>query len=152
MPPKLRNKKLLLLRPEHRPCLLTSEVNCASQIKSDYKHACKEKCPTECNSIRFAYTPSFIDYLTPAKYTELAKRNHATMRTLNQEQVKQSVLKLNIFYDSLEYEYITEKPKMNLVDLLANIGGTLGLCLGISVLSFIEIFEIFTRIFLVALH
>ena len=74
------------------------------------------------------------------------------MRTLNQEQVKQSVLKLNIFYDSLEYEYITEKPKMNLVDLLANIGGTLGLCLGISVLSFIEIFEIFTRIFLVALH
>ena len=43
--------------------------------------------------------------------------------------------------DSFDYEMITENPSILLTDLIANVGGTLGLFLGVSVLSIFEIFE-----------
>ena len=48
----------------------------------------------------------------------------------------------NIFYDSLSYKTIEESAKTGWIDLISNIGGTLGLFLGISLLSFGEILEI----------
>ena len=78
-------------------------------------------------------------------------QSHPALRqhNLTYEHIKQSVLRLNIYYQTMEYTHISEKPKINIVDLLANIGGTLGLCLGLSVLSFIEMFEIMAKVCLV---
>ena len=39
-----------------------------------------------------------------------------------------------------------QEPKILLTDLVSNIGGTLGLFLGISFLSFIELFELIIEI------
>ena len=47
-----------------------------------------------------------------------------------------------VFYKNLNYVLITEKPNMELADLISNIGGILGVFLGVSFLSFIEIIEI----------
>jgi len=41
---------------------------------------------------------------------------------------------------------ISNKPKTELFTIISNIGGTLGLFLGISFLSFIEIFEILFQV------
>ena len=56
--------------------------------------------------------------------------------------VKQSIINLNVFYDRLSFTEITEKPSFPFVDLVSNVGGTFGLFLGISLLSFLEIVEI----------
>jgi hypothetical protein len=40
-------------------------------------------------------------------------------------------------------------PSINIVDLLANIGGTIGLFVGISVLSFVEIIEAIMEIIII---
>ena len=56
---------------------------------------------------------------------------------------KKNHLALNIFYDSYSYTTIQEVAKMDILDLISNIGGTLGLFIGMSFLSFAEVFEIF---------
>lgn len=53
-----------------------------------------------------------------------------------------TVLAVNVFYISSSYMKISENPSILIYDLLPNIGGTMGLFVGISVLSFVEFIEI----------
>lgn len=55
---------------------------------------------------------------------------------------QKSILAVNVFYTSPSYMKITEKPSILVYDLMPNIGGTMGLFLGISALSFVEFLEI----------
>lgn len=48
----------------------------------------------------------------------------------------------------MSYTVIREIEQTSIIDLVASIGGILGLFLGISVLSFIELFEIVLKILL----
>ena len=50
-------------------------------------------------------------------------------------------MRVNIFYDSLSYVETTESPQMDLISLLASIGGHLSLFLGVNVLSLFELVE-----------
>ena len=59
----------------------------------------------------------------------------------------ESFVSLNIFYDSLSYIRTSESPQMNVVALLASIGGNLGLFLGVSVFSLCELIEVFIEVF-----
>ena len=51
-------------------------------------------------------------------------------------------VKVYIYFGDLRYTLISQQPKTILADLVSNVGGTLGLFLGMSFLSFIEIVEI----------
>ena len=57
------------------------------------------------------------------------------------ERLLDGALSFNVYYDALEYTLISEKPQTLLVDLVSNIGGLLGIFIGISFLSILEIFE-----------
>ena len=46
---------------------------------------------------------------------------------------------------------VTEQLKMELFDFVSNIGGTMGVFLGVSFLSFIEIFENLLEVFYILL-
>ena len=85
-----------------------------------YNEICETRCPLECNSIQ--YNPVF----------NYVKRSLLTSSDVG----------LNVFYESLSYKRIEESAKTSRIDLISGIGGTLGLFLGISLLSFGEIFEI----------
>ena len=58
------------------------------------------------------------------------------------ENVSKSFVSISVYYQDLEYVLITQKPKMQIFDLVSNIGGLFGLFLGMGLLSFIELFEI----------
>ncbi len=49
---------------------------------------------------------------------------------------------LYIFYDELKQTKLRYCPNVPVTSLIANVGGTLGLFLGMSFLSFTELFEI----------
>ena len=66
---------------------------------------------------------------------------------LHHSDLKQSVLSLKIFYNDLTYTLISQQPKMQLFDLISNIGGLLGLFLGVSFLTLAEVLEAFLAIF-----
>ena len=63
------------------------------------------------------------------------------------ETAKQSVVRLLVYYDSLSYSQIDEAPQIDLVALIANIGGNLGLFLGVSLFSLCEIITTILEIY-----
>ena len=58
-------------------------------------------------------------------------------------------MSVNIFYESLSYMESTESPKMNIVSLLASMGGNLSLFLGVSVFTLAEIVEVVIEIYFI---
>ena len=115
---------------------------------------CQGYCPLECDRIEY---PVFLssNSFPCGKYTELLMNNsvftnHLVLKGYNLSSLtsadyhalaKQSLLALNVYFDDLKYALISESPKTSIFDLIANIGSALGLFIGISLLSFFEIFE-----------
>ena len=123
------------------------EIECDFQaytriyLKNNYvQNECIPRCPLECNSSRITYTPS-SSQLVSSTYTHLLENNvnlrsDFINRSIQDEiVVLQSVVKLSIFYDSLSYTISTETPQMDIISLIANIGGNLGLFMGVCLFS-----------------
>ena len=66
----------------------------------------------------------------------------------NMSAIRGSFISMSVYYSELKYTEIQQLEKNTLVDLICGIGGTLGLFIGASVLSLVEIIE---AIFTVAL-
>ena len=54
---------------------------------------------------------------------------------------------VNIYYTDLSYNYIVESPYYSIIDLLSSFGGQIGLMLGMSVLSLVEIIDLIIQLF-----
>lgn len=59
----------------------------------------------------------------------------------NENNLTKSTLVANLFYDDLDYSIVNEVPVITFDTLISNIGGNLGLFIGISILSIMELFE-----------
>ena len=79
----------------------------------------KTSCPLQCKYEEFDYSLSSLTNPSSDTY-----------------------LNLNIYYPSLEYTQITESPKTSPYDLLAQLGGALGMFVSLSVFTLVEILEI----------
>lgn len=117
------------------------------------KSLCSQDCPLECDSIKYNSFKSYAKYPSAAYASVLSKNSNIRAKydnsnTLNQTVLKQNMLELNVFYDKMDYYVFEEVANMKLTDLLSTIGGTLGLFLGISVLSLFEIIDIVLQILL----
>ena len=139
------------------------EINCAFTVYNQrflsetfIKEFCMPHCPLECNRTEYRASAStlkllgddFLDYIKENK--NLASDFKKT--PLNANTAANSVVKVNIFYDSMSYTLSTESAKMDIVSLLASIGGNLGLFLGVSVFSLCELIEVAIEIFFVISH
>ena len=58
--------------------------------------------------------------------------------SITNEMVKSSVVRVYV-YDSLSYTQSEEAPQIDIISLIANIGGNLGLFLGVSLFSVWEV-------------
>ncbi|KAI8512182.1 amiloride-sensitive sodium channel [Branchiostoma belcheri] len=63
------------------------------------------------------------------------------------DRFRRNLLKLNIYYEALNYEQISESPGYEVENLLGDLGGQLGLWVGMSLLSAMEVVEIFADLF-----
>lgn len=91
----------------------------------DWIKNCEKKCPIGCDSIKFSL--------------------QSTIRETFSSVGSGTLFFFSVVdFSSLE---ITQIPKMNGFSLISNIGGALGLFMGISFLNFIEIFEFIIDIF-----
>ena len=140
----LENKQFC---PVNDECLNRVYQDYLSNTLSEYyiNNYCLPLCPLECNQTSFGITLSTSDIIPEyysAKVQEMAKSLNITNTTLNKEEIKNSIIKFSIYYDSMSYTVSTESPTLDVIGLLAYIGGTLGLFLGISVLTFVEFVEI----------
>ena len=67
------------------------------------------------------------------------------------ENIPKSVVRVVIFFEHLSNQLIEEIPTMTFVNVISNFGGMLGLFMGMSYLSFLEIFEIIYELILIVL-
>lgn len=131
---------------EFEICYNSSELECLNKNRDSFYNShvyeiCDRYCPTECDHVKYVTTTSAANYPT-IWYTNLL-RQQLNMLNESYYYIKESTLKVNIFYDDLVFTTSIEVPAVRIEDELANIGGHLGLFLGMSVLSIVELFELF---------
>jgi hypothetical protein len=140
-------------------CLSNEESNNCMQLTFQrYSYlkwqGCLEICPLECNRTRINTDFSFASlnnefYWRLLHDSEQLLSDFVTRKEINRERAVKCFVSLNMFYDTLSYDLSEETAKMNLVDLMASIGGNLSLFLGVSIFGLFEIVEIFIEIFFV---
>ena len=122
-----------------------SLLNCSEQYLIDSYKICDLNCPLKCNSDGFNKQFSYKAFPSRAYY------NNQTFSQFNEstdfDTFRESILRFKVGYESLYIAITNKKAKMNLEDLLSQIGGLLGCFLGASFISLVEIFELFVEIF-----
>jgi hypothetical protein len=155
------NESVFSLYDDLGSCFSTEQLQFC-QFKFDGKFlydnitrdACKPPCPLECNQTIFNtrisssklnlnYYSMIIDKF--AVNNEIIDKNES----LSLEDKTNSIIKFNIYYESMSYKKTTESISMDIVALLSNIGGTLGLFLGVSLLTAVELVDIILQAILI---
>jgi hypothetical protein len=115
---------------------------------------CISLCPLECDRI-FYKTSITLSQMSENDYyvQSISSRPNLTQdfinRTIDLRTAKESIVRVNIFYESLSYTQTSESPKLDGISLFAEIGGNLGLFLGISVFSLCEVIEAVIEVFFI---
>ncbi|CAF0813633.1 unnamed protein product [Brachionus calyciflorus] len=128
-------------------CHSDLQTKCAESNIENYvtesniiNNVCLAECPLECKSMKFNKFYSLNDFINEKNNEDL--NDYFNFTGTNRRQMKKDLISLNVYYETLNYEVITEKESVEFVGLLSNIGGIAGLFLGISFLSLVEIIEI----------
>ena len=147
----------------YNKCDNITEVQCGLRLsesfyKQDINKICSPFCPLECNDVTYSLSVSHSNFPNP-QYAEFLKKqpiiqskfqnskfSHNDSLKIDNYELKNSIVAITLYYDDLKYTVISQHSKMSFEDLLANIGGQLGLFIGISFLSFVEIFDALVQV------
>ena len=127
-------------------CYLKTDVECMVSADKEYHNSdaikeCYSQCPNECNKLLYELQVS---------QSRFPNQWFTDAFLIDKEE--SSPLAVNIFYETLEYQLITETPQFTFDYLVANIGGYLSLFTGMSFLTFIEFFELIASPILAAIR
>ena len=121
-------------------------------IDTKYKE-CLSVCPIECDKNRIIATQTSSKMFSVRNKTKLLRFfENKNYTQLTPDIIRNSLVKLQINYDSFSYTKMSEFPSKNLVSVISDIGGIIGLFLGMSLLSLVEIFEILIEIISIAVN
>uniref|UniRef100_A0AAY4A801 Acid-sensing ion channel 1 n=1 Tax=Denticeps clupeoides TaxID=299321 RepID=A0AAY4A801_9TELE len=93
-------------------------------------------CETPCNMTRYGKELSFVKIPSKASVKYLAKKFNKT-----EQYISDNILVLDIFFEALNYETIEQMKAYELAGLLGDIGGQMGLFIGASILTILELFD-----------
>nr|XP_015199693.1 PREDICTED: acid-sensing ion channel 1 isoform X7 [Lepisosteus oculatus] len=93
-------------------------------------------CETPCNTTRYGKELSFVKIPSKASAKYLAKKFNKS-----EQYIADNILVLDIFFEALNYETIEQKKAYEVAGLLGDIGGQMGLFIGASILTILELFD-----------
>ena len=135
-------------------CGLFKDVVCALNFFGNFsqssiiKDECLSNCPLECDSSLLEISTSSSVYPTRRTVEKIKKQAFAVAKYGNQtdftENLDESLLQITVFYSTMAYTLVEEEPKMSLEDLIGALGGHSHLFMGMSLMSFLELFEFCT--------
>ncbi|PIC12950.1 hypothetical protein B9Z55_028042 [Caenorhabditis nigoni] len=102
--------------------------DCFQKLRGDdnrWEDGCN--CPSECNLLEFDVTNS---------YSDLDSRS----RGFTGIQVQNDISHVSLYFSRVAYERIEQQKQLQTADLLSNIAGSMGLFLGMSTVTLLEIF------------
>lgn len=100
--------------------------NYIKKLADEFYNNCEKKCPQECDATQFKIK---IENIQNLAYSE--------------------GIAFTFRFSDLSSLEIIQIPKMNSFDLVSNVGGLLGLFIGITFLSFVEVLELIIDVFYV---
>lgn len=101
---------------------------------------CVEKCKAPCHFDTITTKVSTSQFPAPSKLASFSRYvNHSYEGTVSNEELKQLML-LEMFYETNEYKVIEKADRVSLDQLISNIGGTLGVWTGLSVIGMFQAF------------
>ncbi|XP_046951247.1 acid-sensing ion channel 3 isoform X2 [Lynx rufus] len=104
------------------------------------KDACT--CPNPCASTRYAKELSMVRIPSRAAARYLARKHNRS-----EAYIVENVLVLDIFFEALNYETVEQKKAYEVSELLGDIGGQMGLFIGASLLTILEILDYLCEVF-----
>ena len=138
---KCYNTRNPMIKPSP-PCLSKTQLECVNQeesvIDEEKLNAAKSECPLECDSVSYDLYTSSLEYPSRETYESFGGMSH-----VNFTMFRENYLALNVYFLSTQYTDIDETPKTSVLELIANVGGVIGIFLGFSIFSLIEIVELF---------
>ena len=129
-------------------CLLTECEHLVRQNYTQIEAECKPQCPLECSKSIIEYEQQALTLDKNLLFSLESVRSFDFARdtpngTDPYQFIYDNVVVIDIEYYSSEYTGISESPKMGWLDLISELSGHLHLFLGMSLLSFVEICELF---------
>ncbi|XP_030832609.1 amiloride-sensitive sodium channel subunit beta isoform X2 [Strongylocentrotus purpuratus] len=134
------------------PCEYINDVETQCMADIEMEHARDElecNCPLACRETTYltsvsssiwpsdAYESTLIEKMV--KYNAEIRR-HVVGENAS-DWTRRNMAKVEIFYDEFNYEHIRQDAAYTIPDLLSDIGGQLGLWLGLSIITIFEFFE-----------
>ena len=123
------NQSLDFLLGRKYECIAKSNEEGILNSNLSIQEQCNQECPLECESFRYKMSHSYLGhYFSQSSFGA------------------ESILKLSVYYPKLEYTLSGKLIKITLEDLISQLGGVLGLFLGVSFFTFVEILIIFLEV------
>ena len=138
---------------------------CRKQIYSDFKSGSLTcDCPPSCYTTEYKvkqsrsswpskqYSPFFASKMLESESKKIVKYMSNLINVSHSaEEIKKDIqenfVRLEIFYEALNFAMIKEKAEYDMWDVLTDFGGNIGLWLGWSVFALFELLEFFVRCF-----
>ncbi|XP_033114145.1 very low-density lipoprotein receptor-like [Anneissia japonica] len=103
-------------------------------------------CLQQCHKGYYSQTVSQSTWPSDVYLSQLLRSIHSIndkTRYINDETaLSKDVARLEVFFEELNYQSTTEEPAYLIENLISDIGGTAGLYIGISIISFCEFIEL----------
>ncbi|KAF0033098.1 hypothetical protein F2P81_015388 [Scophthalmus maximus] len=93
-------------------------------------------CRTPCNMTRYNKELSMVKIPSKTSARYLQKKFNKT-----EKYITDNILVLDVFFEALNYETIEQKKAYEVAGLLGDIGGQMGLFIGASILTILELFD-----------
>ncbi|XP_068740274.1 amiloride-sensitive sodium channel subunit alpha-like [Montipora capricornis] len=122
-------------------------AKCLAKVQRMFKENklnCTNSCPPPCREDGFKTSSSFAIWPSE-KHEPIYTANLEKAKTFSprkDESHRKNICKVQVFYEELNLEKITEQRSYELEDFVSDIGGQLGLWIGFSVLTVAEFLEL----------
>ena len=107
------------------------------------QHALGCDCPASCHEETYQKTTSYSKWPSQADLLSYKRIFGAALglsnATFTDEYIYNNFIRLNIFFDQMSYQRVVEVPEWTTTKLISDIGGQMGMWIGASVFSLIEL-------------
>ena len=135
-----RSKCNCVIQPDRPPGLYTSTPNCTfgkacCLLQEHYKFNPEDiDCPLPCHFEYYEHTASYSSFPNGQYLQGLMEASN-----MSAENIKDNFLSINVFIDDFQVTTTTTQYTYGIEALLGEIGGLLGLFIGVSIITFFEL-------------
>lgn len=126
------------------------KINCDQLcIQFNYSLNCDDSCPLECDSVYYKQRKETCEGCNSNElsyYYKIGLVKVGSDIIKNYNQFEKGYVHVYAYYEDLLITEMSELPKTTFSGLVANVGGTLGLFLGLSLLSLVEILRLIVEL------